>query len=613
MYGYSGNVLFVDLTTGKIETEPLDEELIRDFIGGLGINLKLAYDLIKPGTDPLSPENPIVIGTGPLTGTVVPASSRMYITTKMPISGAIGWAGGAMSFGCMLKNAGYDHVIVTGKAKNPVYLNINDDTVSIEDASHLWGSDTNQTTEGLWKTHKNSGIISIGQAGENLVKFAIALVDRISTVGRGGFGAVMGSKNLKAIVSSGTKGVKVSDKKRLMESYGQLFERIKKYPLREDWVKFGLIRSIPVVPKDLYLNKLKKGRIACPSCPIADKDVIEICEGEFSGLVSYSASVVNAYQLGVIGTGSYDKAIKCFDVINRYGLDAIMVTNLFIFISDLYKHKIITDKDTDGWAPKSDFDKIVKLLQDISYRRGFGDTLADGFEGIIDRFGKESAEYTSVVKGQGLIVDPRMLRLGTLEFEQFINPRGSHDASGGSPTYFSPGRKLEDFRKHFDRTGIPLDAVERIFVPPEENMGISVGRLTRYAEDWFTVMGSLGICVRAQMNRFYSAKLCAELYSSVTGIETNREELMKAAERSWNVLKAANVREGFDRKDDKFPEQLLKSRILYFYGNVKLTRELVDKLLDDYYDERGWDIKKGIPLREKLIELGLESVASEIL
>jgi len=155
--------------------------------------------------------------------------------------------------------------------------------------------------------------------------------------------------------------------------------------------------------------------------------------------------------------------------------------------------------------------------------------------------------------------------------------------------------------------------VERIFVPPEENMGISVGRLTRYAEDWFTVMGSLGICVRAQMNRFYSAKLCAELYSSVTGIETNREELMKAAERSWNVLKAANVREGFDRKDDKFPEQLLKSRILYFYGNVKLTRELVDKLLDDYYDERGWDIKKGIPLREKLIELGLESVASEIL
>ena len=613
MYGYAGSILHVDLTTGKIKKEPLDEGLIKDFTGGLGINIKLIYDLIEPGIDPLSPENPIVIGAGPLVGTVIPATSRMYINTKMPISGAIGWAGGAMSFGCMLKNAGYDHVIVTGKAENPVYLKIFDDDISLEDASNLWGCDTNQTTDKLWEMHGNCGVISIGQAGENLVKFSIALVDKISTLGRGGFGAVMGSKNLKAIITCGKKGVKVSDQKRLMELYKQIFERIKKYPLREEWLKFGLVRSIPIVPKEQYLEKLKKARIACPSCPIGDKDLIEIKEGEFKGLVSHQASVVNAYQLGMIGAGSYDRTIKCFDLVNRYGLDAITIGGLLPSVFELQRRKIITDQDTCGLTLKSDFDTILKLLEEISYRRGFGETLAEGFNGLIDRFGEDSVKKIPIVKGQELIVDPRMMHLGTLEFEQFINPRGSHDASGGSPTYFAPGRKLDDFRKHFDRMGIPKDAMDRIFEPPIEKMGLSIGRLTRYAEEWFTVLGSLGICARAQMNRFYSAKLCSELYSSVTGIQRSREDLMKAAERSWNVLKAANVREGFDRKNDQFPEQLLKSRLIYFHGNVKITEELADKLLDDYYDERGWDIEKGIPKKEKFLELGLLNKMSKIL
>ena len=149
MFGYSGKILYVDLTKRKIITEELGEELIKNFIGGLGINIKLFYDLFTPGLDPYSPDNPIVIGTGPLVGTIVPSTSRIYITTKMPMNNAIGWAGGSMSFGMNLKNAGYDHIVITGRANAPIYLKIFDDDITLEDATNLWGKDTNQTADDL--------------------------------------------------------------------------------------------------------------------------------------------------------------------------------------------------------------------------------------------------------------------------------------------------------------------------------------------------------------------------------------------------------------------------------------------------------------------------------
>jgi len=610
LFGYTENILNIDLTAQKTTITKLDRNLIRDYIGGLGINIKLAYDLIKPKIDPLSPENPIIIGTGPLVGTIIPSTSRSFITTKMPMNNVIGWAGGSMRFGFMLKNAGYDHIIITGKSESPVYLKIFNDDISIEDASNLWGMDTNQVTDELWKLNGNCGIISIGQSGENLVRFSIALIDKISTIGRGGVGAVMGSKNLKAIITYGTQGIKVADTKRVMKLYKQLYTRIKKYPLREEWVKFGLIKTAPLIPKDLYLEHLKKARIACPSCPIADKDVINLKEGKFSGLISFQSSVINAFLLLTMGTGSHEENVKSFDLINRYGLDAITITALYPLVRNLYKRGMITTEDTEGHELKKDNDSLLKFLKLITFRKGIGDILADGFDKLIERYGMDAVKKFPLVKAQNLILDPKMLNLGTMEFEQFVNPRGAHDAAGGSPTYFAPGRKLEEFRTHFDRMGIPKDAMDRIFEPPIKKMGINVGRLTKYSESWFTALGSLGICARAQINRFYSAKLCAELYSAVTGIEKSRDELMIAAERSWNVLRMANIREGFSRNDDEIPQRLLKKRIRYYHGNVLITEELAKKLLDDYYDERGWDRETGIPTKEKLLELGLQKIAN---
>jgi aldehyde:ferredoxin oxidoreductase len=200
-----------------------------------------------------------------------------------------------------------------------------------------------------------------------------------------------------------------------------------------------------------------------------------------------------------------------------------------------------------------------------------------------------------------------------MEFEQVVNPKGAHVASGGSPTYVGAGGGLEKMKTHFNRMGIPKNAHNRIFKPPKEEMFINVGRLTRYSEDWYSVLTSLGLCARAQMNRFYSLDLVTEFYNLITGFNLTKEDIILAAERSWNLLKILNVNEGFSRKDDKFPENWFKPlkfgdnilELYDFYGNVQITPTIADQLLDDYYDERGWDKISGIPLKSKLLELGL--------
>jgi aldehyde:ferredoxin oxidoreductase len=209
--GYAGSGLWVDLSTGNIRKEPLDLDLVRRFVGGSGFTNKLAYDLIPPGVEPLSPENFVVIGSGVLSGTLAPGCTKVMATTKLPINNAIGtpFAGG---FSHRLKYAGYDYVIITGRADRPVYLKIMDDDVSLVDASHVWGKDIFETTD-LLKAENgvDCSVIAIGKAGENLVRISLAMVDKFGTLGRGGLGAVLGSKNLKAVVANGTKGIGIAD------------------------------------------------------------------------------------------------------------------------------------------------------------------------------------------------------------------------------------------------------------------------------------------------------------------------------------------------------------------------------------------------------------------
>jgi aldehyde:ferredoxin oxidoreductase len=626
-YGYTGKILDINLTDQKISILKENLQDVKKFIGSIGMNFFLGVERMRPRTNPFSADNIIVLGTGPMVGTIMPGASRTSGLSKFPATGAVASVCGGMSFGFHLKQAGYDHVILTGKADKPTYLFIFDDHIDLIDADKLWGLDIVQTTDLMWKKYEDCGVIAIGQAGENKVFGALTLIDKTSTFGRGGLGAIMGSKNLKAIVVKGTKGIEIANPKQFNKLYVNFIDRIRKYPQRDSWIELGMLRSLPVgmilnakgekkkakqCSDRNYLKNIKKRRIGCPSCPMADKDILEIREGKFTGLLNYTSSIINPFLMFTSdGLSSYDEAVKIFDIIGRYGLDSLTITSLFDFISNMIDLNYLSDKDL-GFEWKKDFKTYEHLIEIIAHRNGIGNILADGWKGIASI--KENLEEEMlIVKGLDVVFEPRFLKLGTMEFEQIVNPKGAHVASGGSPTYVGAGGGLEKMTSHFNRMGIPESAIDRLFRPPKKEMGINVGRLTRYSEDWYTILTSFGLCARAQMNRFYSLELTTSFYNAITGLNLSVNEIRIAAERSWNLIKLMNVREGFSRQDDAFPKNWFKSlkygenelELYDFYGNVKINRDIAAQLLEDYYDERGWEKETGIPSTYKLKELDL--------
>ncbi len=617
-FGYAGTILFIDLTTGQVRKEKLDKKDAELYIGGLGINNKLAYDLIAPGTDPLAPENPVIIGAGPLIGTMAPGAARIVGVSKFPLSNAVSAGSGSMTFGFNMKRAGYDNIVITGAARKPVYLLVDDGNVQILDAAEVWGSDIYEAVDALWRRHGRCASISIGQAGENLVKFSIALVDKSATLGRAGFGAIMGSKNLKAILARGTGGIRVADPKGFMHEVNSLFSRARKFKHHAASVAYGILNaggSFMLGEEGPYglnsYNKIKKDRVACPSCFIADKEVLVTPEGEFRGMKTYTHSFGMVAQTAMKAMiADSDKATRIVNMQNRYGLGQQEFDSLFDLLIEAGEQGAISE-DQFGKVGRN-YETMRELIEKITFRRGIGDILAEGWVETVKEFGLDASRFTSHVKGLGTQYDPREKGLGTMEFEQLVNPRGGHHQSGGSPSY-NQGAPVEMFERHADRMGAPADAVKRIMDSP---LGFNVGRFTRYSEDWFAVFDSLGICIRSQNNRFYSADICARLLSTATGIETDRSRLMQAGERVWNLYRVLNWREGFDRKDDQPPDawfEPLKAagsefEMRDYFQTQRLTREDINQLLDDYYNERGWDLKTGCPTRRKLGELELDYV-----
>jgi len=640
--GYMGKLLYVDLTAGEARTEPLDPAMARAFLGGFGLNMKLAYDLIPPGVDPLSPQNVIILGVGPLTGTLAPGSARVSVTTKFPLSNTIGGGNGGVRTGAQIKLAGYDAVIISGKAARPVYLRIKDEEVALRPAQGLWGKDIYESTEALWAAEGDeAGILAIGQAGENLGKYALAFTDKIAATGRGGLGAVMGAKNLKAIVVSGSQDVTVADSKRFMKMVNRYFERIRSYALHPEWISLGMQRTWADTAKrdgsvrklgtamvgmeeadrlcgvPAYLN-FRKANFACFSCPMADKEIIEIKAGEAKGLVTYTSSFSSKLEpfVTMFEIHSTEQAIRCMNATNRYGLDNQDLVGVMDQVIHLYEQGVITPADTGGVALRRDFDTAMRLIEWTALRQGLGDVMAEGMDGVCRRFGQDPQRGSLAIKGWRSHFDPRVTGMGTMEFEMVVNPRGGHHTSGGGPAY-SRGSATEKFATHANRMGAPDEAVARILDPV---VGFNAGRFTRYSEDWYAVLNALGMCVRLQINRFHSIGALAELYSSATGLETTPRELAAAGERAWNVLRAWSAREGFSRKDDRFPDRWFEPiaapagqqlRLHHYFGQP-LGRGDAEQMLDDYYDERGWDERSGIPTAGKLASLGLEGVAEDL-
>lgn len=401
----------------------------------------------------------------------------------------------------------------------------------------------------------------------------------------------------------------------------------------ENWpnysVQFGYTRNRTAIP-DLGLidkqvgfeayKKLIRKAFGCPSCFIADKEIVEIPSGRFRGLKWFTPSYLNSAILSTrLGVKDSAEAVKFGEATDRYGVDQLGFSDLLDFIFTLYEEGSINESDVGGLPLKrGDIDAILTWLEKTAYREGFGNTIADAWQGLMNVLGEDLIKKrTSVIKGREGIWDPRISGLGTNEFAQLTYPRGPNAESGGSGLY-TLNQPVEMVRRHAERMGMSKEALDRCCDSP---LKINIGRFVTSSEHWLALFNSLGICNRHVNNRFYNIDIVSELCSAATGINLTPQVLIKYAERTWNLFKMINVREGFSRKDDEPPEVWFRpirthgGKELYttdYYKMKRLTQKDVMQWLNDYYDERGWDIEKGIPTEKKLLELELEEMVQDL-
>lgn len=639
MKGYAGQYLFVDLTNHQVERRPIDVSMAHKFVGGMGVNLKLMQENSKPKTNEFSPENVVVLGTGPLVGTLIPGASKTFATTKYPLNHCIGTGAAGMNFGRMLKHTGFDHIVIKGQSEKPVYLYVSNEEVELRDAKDLWGYDIYQTTNLLWKQlGTESSIVAIGPAGENLVKISLALVDNVASLGKGGLAAVLGSKKLKAIVAYGDKSIEVADRHKLMDLVRPLFLAMRNSPKREimmtmgsmaGWEHWSEIVGIPykdwteIYPRDrltknfgpeVYLKEITKRRIGCTSCFLPCKETFRFKNENNEDAVTFASSFIG--RVTAFGARcdmeSPQDVLLCHDLCNRLGLDTYSISASIDYLIKLYEDGLITVKDT-GFVLKRDFETTKRLICQIAAREGIGSVLADGFEHLGITFGRD---FESQIKGMDFIFDARAYRLGTYEFEQVVNPRGGHQHAGGSPTYGARNVSVETLRNFCQAMGVRASSINNIF----SNNDFNVARLTKHCEEWYSVFGLLGVCSRKSIKAYYTMDTLSKLYSCVTGLQIDSKMLKKMGERAWNLLKLLNISEGFTRKKDVFPKSWFKPLkdgknelvLQDYYGRKELRLEDVDQLLNDYYDEHGWCLSHGIPTESKVKELGLEREAQSL-
>jgi aldehyde:ferredoxin oxidoreductase len=590
--GFAGRILTVDLTTRQVTKRRLEMDDATDYIGGLGLCLKIASEQLQPEVDAFDAGNVIVLGAGPLVGTGVPSSSRVFAVTKLPSSGTIGWCGaGGVSFGCHLKNAGFDHIVIRGRADRPVSIQIDDDSVRIVDAESLWGQSVEATCRALWnRSQSPGGILAIGPAGENRVVFAMAFVDRIATLGRGGLGAVMGAKNLKAVWVHGSRGVRVAERKAYRRINETLMKEIREYPYLKEWQQQGMTKAFPMVPADVY-QKIRRRRVACVSCPIGCKDVIELRDGPDAGTVVCTSSVINLFTPIAYGMTDYRHAVRLMQTLDRFGLDAFEFFGLMTCVAELVRTGVISAAEAGEAVDVGALSSMTHWVEKISTRSGLGAVLAGGFNGLIRQYGPPAAAAApALIRGMHPYAGPGAALpwnlFGTMELGQLLDPRGPHVGSGGSPTYFAR-RPLTVFYKHFRRMGIPDSAVSRIIdpeAPPEQQL--KVGRLLKHAHCWFAILGSMGICVRGQVNRFYSAERCADLYQAVTGIPTDSAGLHQRAARVWTLYRRMNTTATPTGPTDPLPPRWLeKDGFREYCSEQPLTAGQIEAMITDYEDE----------------------------
>jgi aldehyde:ferredoxin oxidoreductase len=536
---------------------------------------------------------------------------------------------GSRGFGNLLKRAGYDHVVITGRAREPAFLLISDEEVSIRNAATLWGTkDIYETTDELRRQYGKCGVAAIGRAGENLCRFSMALTDKKSTLGRAGLGAVMGSKHLKAIAVTGHGKISIADRARFdagvravrqdyegrVKPMGSISEAISEAMFH--LMNPGLWSKSEWHERYGNYQEIRK-EVTCPPCWLACGDDLEIKEGEFAGVHSQTGHYlwvpVVGQKLELLDVGA---SLKLLEVMNRNGICATTASSLIDWVTRRYREQVVGAKDTGGLVLRRDLGSYLELLELILDRKGFGDQLAEGWFEASRWMGRDAlvdyVEGNGIAKGTDCIFPARAATLDAIRFTMGItSPRGGHSASGTVTAI--PGVPVDQIELEARLNGVPPAALGRIFRATPYYGDFNVARLTRHVEDFTSVLNSLGACTVYAGAALYHLDNLAELYSAATGCEWSPQDLKTRGEKIFSLYKMLNVREGFGRTDDTSPEVWLKPLhtpdgvqvLTDCYGKRTITAQDIEHLLDDYYDERGWDVHSGTPTRETLDQLGL--------
>jgi aldehyde:ferredoxin oxidoreductase len=618
--GYAGKILRINLSNKTSREEPLSEEMARNFIGGAGFGIKHLFDEVKPGTDPLGPDNKLIFAPGPFTGAGVPCASRMAVTGKSPLTGAVGMALSGGEFPTEMKLAGWDAIIIEGKADAPTYIAIMGKHVRFHDADRSWGtltSDCQQIIKNELRD-QNVRVCCIGPAGEHLSKIA-AMINERRAVGRKGLGAVMGSKNLKAIAIRGTDTVAIASQEKFKVAHAAMLKYFKDSPVlypefshhgtpmvtdltgamgvlpAKNWSATGEFVPVEGIGKDAQDTR-KIGREHCHDCPVACSQLKVAKTGDYAGILTEGPDFETIYSFGSgVGIDEVDPIIAADRLADELGLDSISSGVTIGFAMELFEKGILTLEETDGIDLKFGNDEaMMKVLRKMAYRDGLGNLLADGSLAAAQRIGKGTEKYAMQIKGLELPgYDVRGLKAHGLGFATSYT--GADHCRGYA------------FQEVF---GVPIPwEVDRFAVEGK-------GKLTIWNQDIRTATLDCAPMCAFLLDMAVPATACqnmARLMEAVTGLPFTPEEIQKVGERVNNLAKAFNVREGFTRADDTFPERLMTEPLKA--GNSKgqmISKEDLDTMLDEYYSLRGWDVKTGMPTREKLTDLRLEYVADAL-
>ncbi len=612
MFAYAGKILRVDLTKGKISTEPLSEKLAKKYIGGIGLGIKLLMDNSKPGTDPFDPDNPLIYLTGPLSGTLGPTGGNSYaVVSKSPATGGVGNAEAHGFFGPDLKRAGYDAVIITGKAPKLSYLWIDDEKVEIRNAEQLQYKTVNETDHMIRDELGDFYIrvSAIGEAGERLCRFAAIINDEFRAIGRAGMGGVMGSKNLKAVAVRGTHDVNVANMDGFKEFIKMIYERMKG-PATKKYKTLGTPENVLVLNSlaalatrnwtnatfegaekvsGEYLNEhYVKKIVGCATCGMRCDHIAVVPEGPYKGSTS-RLEFECLWSMGPLcGIDRLDAIIEAMRIVNEYGMDGISIGVVVAFAMDCYEHGVITKEQTDGIDLRfGNAEALIQIIHKIGKREGWlGNALAEGVAKAAEIIGGDAYKYACHIKGLELPgYDLRTLKTAALGFS--VSFRGACHLRNGA---YSPDVKGK---------------VNRFKIEPGR------GKMIVPDGHTYNVIDSLIVCKFSRGTYYDGNKDLANYYTLATGIPMEPDELNVIGERIENLARLFNIREGKGTREyDTLPWKI-KNTPVPDEGPAKgvcVSDEELQLGLDEYYAARGWT-SDGVPTVEKLNELGLGDYA----